>query len=503
MVITTENDNKTPEEKNASYTNFSMENNLFSKLVDVQLTKLANSRNTAVSYYKYTKEQIVDFLKSPESNARELRNASIYLYEVSAQYRRVINYLADMCSESYVLHPFKFDPSRLNDEKYKKNFEKAYRKAADYMEVLNLKHEMHKAKVIAWREDIFAGYIYSTKDSFYIRKLNPDYIKIASIIDGCLMVAYDFSYFDRKKDELESYGQEFIEKYALYKKDSKLRWQMLDEDRQFCIKISEDVFYPLIPLAGCLAGIFDIEDYKDLSKGSAILRNYKALGLKIPTDGNGNMLMDKKRADQFYHQLCNVTPPNIGVFETPMEVQCFDFERNGSDDPDKTYEAVRNFYNDAGISSLLFGSDKQTAASLNISITADEALCYAVNRQIERNVNRLLKKLSGSIKFQITILDVSIFHQQQYHDLLLKDAQYGVPAKQAAASALGLQPYAMNSLLYMENEYLKLQNTMIPLSSSYTQSSDKIGGRPTAEETGSDISDSNENTREHDSNSSR
>lgn len=501
-MITTENDNKTPEEKNASYTNFSM-NNMFSNLVDVQLTKLVNSRATPVSYFKYTKEQIVKYLQYPEANAKELRNASIYLYEVSAQYRRVINYLADMCSEDYVLHPFKFDPLRLNDPKYKKSFEKAYKKASDYMEIFNLKHEMHKAKVIAWREDIFAGYIYSTKDSFYIRKLDPDYIKIASIVDGCFMAAFDFSYFDSKKDELDCYGEEFIEKYHRYQKDKNLRWQILDEDRQFCIKISEDVLYPLIPLAGCLAGIFDIEDYKELSKGSAILNNYKALGLKIPTDSNGNMMIDKAKADQFYHQLCNVTPPNIGVFQTPMDVMSFDFEKNGTDDSDKTYEAVRNFYNDAGISSLLFGSDKQTAASLNISITADEALCYAVNRQIERNVNRLLKKLSGSIKFQITILDVSIFHQQQYHDLLLKDAQYGVPVKQAVASALGLQPYAMNSLLYMENEYLRLQDVMIPLNSSYTQSSDNTGGRPTAEETGNEISDSNENTREHDSNSSR
>ena len=362
---------------------------------------------------------------------------------------------------------------------------------------------MRKALTIAWREDIFAGYIYQTKDSFYIRKLPADYVKIASIVDGCYIVAFDFSYFRGKEDELESYGQEFIDKYEIYKKDSSQRWQLLDEKKQFCLKISEDVTYPLIPLAGCLVGIYDIEDYKDLQKGASILRNYKALGLKLPTDESGNLLIDKTLADQFYAQLTNITPDNIGVFETPMDVQVFDFEKSGAEDPDKTYEAIRNFYNDVGVSSLLFGSDKQTAASLNISITADECLAFAVNRQIERNVNRLLKNLSGTQKFQITILDISEFHRQQFHDSLLKDAQYGIPVKSAIAASVGIDQPAMNAMLFMENDFLKMHEKMIPLSSSYTLASGDEAGRPTAEENGEEISDSNENTREHDSNASR
>ena len=85
----------------------------------------------------------------------------------------------------------------------------------------------------------------------------------------------------------------------------------------------------------------------------------------------------------------------------------------------------------------------------------------------------------------------------------MKDAQYGVPVKSAIAASLGLNPPNMSAMLYMENEILKLHDNMIPLQSSYTQSSDNEGGRPTAEENGEEISDSNENTREHDSNASR
>lgn len=477
-----------------------MNNSLFSKFTDVQLLNLKSNSHYPTVYTKYTRADIIKYLKNPETNAKQLRNASIYLYEVSAQYRRIVNYFAHMCPLTYIMYPFKFDTTKEVNEKA---FKASYKKATDFMAIFNLQHEMRKALVTAWREDIFAGYIYQTKDSFYIRKLHPDYVKIASIVDGCYMIAFDFSYFRGREDELESYGEEFMSKYEDYKKDSSLRWQLLDEKRQFCLKISEDVTYPLIPLAGCLLGIFDIEDYKELQKGASVLRNYKALGLKLPTDEQGNLMIDKDFADQFYEQLSNITPENIGVFETPMDVEVYDFEKSGAEDPDKTYEAIRNFYNDAGVSALLFGSDKQTAASLNISITSDECVCFAVNRQIERNVNRLLKGLSGTQKFQITILDISEFHRQQFHDIMLKDAQYGVPVKSAIAASLGLNPPNMSAMLYMENEIMKLHDNMIPLQSSYTQSSDSEGGRPTAEENGEEISDSNENTREHDSNASR
>ena len=486
---------------------------MFSKMTDISLGNLKNSLYMTSVHRKVTREDIIRWMKYPEKYAKELRDASIYLYEISTQYRRVVNYFADICPLYYIVYPFKFDPENCD----RKKFAASYKKALNYLEIMNLQHEMHKALVTAWREDIFAGYIFQTKDSFYIMKLDPDYIKIASIVDGCFLVAYDFSYFDSHKDDLEAWGEEFQTKYEIYKNDVNMRWQILDDKRQFCIKISEDVKYLLIPLMGCFLGIFDIEDYKDLSKGATILRNYKALGLKLPTDDKGNLLIDKDLADEFYYQLCNVTPENIGVFETPMEVQAFDFERNGAEDPDKTYEAIRNFYNDVGVSSLLFGSDKQTAASLNISITADECLGFAVNRQIERNVNRLLKTaVGGSIKFQITILDVSRFHLQQYHDMLVKDAQLGVPVKSAIAASLGFSQPTMSQMMYMENDFLQLQDKMIPLSATAnlgnvtskesietTGSLPRSVGRPTAEERGEEISESNEITREYDSNASR
>ena len=50
---------------------------------------------------------------------------------------------------------------------------------------MNLQHEFIKITTTILREDIFYGYEYSTKDSYFIQKLNPDYCQISSIEDGC------------------------------------------------------------------------------------------------------------------------------------------------------------------------------------------------------------------------------------------------------------------------------------------------------------------------------
>lgn len=135
----------------------------FSKLTDVQLLNLASNTHTSVIYTKYTKENIIKYLKNPETNAKQLRNASIYLYEVSPQYRTIINYFAHMCPLNYIMYPFKFDATKeIND----KAFKASYKKATDFMSIFNLRHEMSKALTIAWREDILQDTFIRQKTRF-------------------------------------------------------------------------------------------------------------------------------------------------------------------------------------------------------------------------------------------------------------------------------------------------------------------------------------------------
>lgn len=493
---------------------------IFTKNVEVDMVNLKNPNKHRYdySYYhryyhdnecisrfsgKYTKKILLECMNNPQIHEKELREISRYLYATSPQYKRTINYFANMSPLDYVIRPFKFDI-----EKYKKDngksFKSSYKKACDYLEVLNFKHEMNKAKLIAWREDVFFGYIYKTKDSSYIRPLNPDYCKISGICDGCYKYAFDFSYFDTcidiLEEELDNYGNEFKEKYNIYKNDKSKRWQELEHSNEFCLKVSEEVDYSLIPLLGTLPSIYDIENYKNIKLTSTELENYKALGLEVPINEDGQPLIDKDIMTNYYNMILNVLPPNVGLYMLPTTIKEINFEKSNTTS-DEVKDAVNNFWNDVGVSSLLFGGDNQSSTSLKISLIADETLAFNVNRQIERNINRLLKSVSGNIKFQVSILDISYYHQKDIHDLYIKDAQYGIPTKTSILASLGFNQDIIDGMSFMENDFLNLADKFVPLQSSYTLSSSNIeaeenNGRPTSEQTGTELTDDGEKTLE-------
>lgn len=468
----------------------------YARLGEVILKDLnKNTFNRSSAFYtKYTKDEVVSWFQNPEANEKSLRNASIYLYEVSSHYRRLINYFAKLHTMAYIVKPYKLDQSKAID---KKKLNAAYYKVCNMLDKMNLKHEAVKILTTCFREDVFYGYIYEASDSYYIRKMPPDYCKINRIEDGCFMYQFDFSYFNSYKDDLESFGDEFIEKYNLYKNGKADKWQDLNSKREFCLKVNEDIDFPMPPFIGVFAGIFDIDDYKGLQKAKAEIGNYKILALKIPMD-DGNYKIEQEDAVMYYKQLIKVLPENIGAFLTPMDVSEYDFQKSGAVDSDNVSDATKTFWNDAGVCSLLFGGDKQTSATLAISIKSDEQIVFALMSQFGRNINRLLKQTSGSYKFEIQFLDVSYYNQQEVYKTYLSAAQASLPTTSMACATIGLSPIDMVNMNFLEDEILGVKEKFEPLKTSYTQSSE--AGAPTQEEKGEALSDAGESTREHNSN---
>ena len=49
---------------------------------------------------------------------------------------------------------------------------------------MQIKHEFSKISKTLYREDVFFGICLENKDNFYIQKINPDYCKVSSVVDG-------------------------------------------------------------------------------------------------------------------------------------------------------------------------------------------------------------------------------------------------------------------------------------------------------------------------------
>lgn len=463
----------------------------FAQLARQVLRDLTSNTQSSVTFSQYTKEQILTYLKSPQANAKNLRNASIYMFNNSSHYRRLIQYYAYLPSWKYVIAPVKLDGAKINKETVRKN----YVKIINTVENMNLRHEMQKAALIALREGVFYGAIWSTNDSFFIQRINPDYCDLTSISDGCYVYAVDMSQI--KEEDLKKYPPEFTNMRREYERTGQ-KYIEVPETISFCLKADETTTYPFPPFASTLISLYDIEDYKGMLKTKAQISNYKALSMKIPLNKDGTPMFSYDIAYQYYQQAASVLPDYVGLIMSPMEIDSWDFEKSGGvDDTDIVSEAEEEFWNSTGTSSLLFGNAKNTSSSaLNLSIKADEDVAFALMEQCQRLINRYLKFISGSTKFKLQFLPITRYSEDKVIDYYKTGGTLGIPVKSYYAASIGLTPSDQYNMQILENEVLELHEKLIPLTSSYTQSSDNSPGRPTNESNGDELSEAGEQTLE-------
>ena len=443
------------------------------------------------TFFKYTKEQVLSYLKAPDRNEKNLREASIYLYNTCSFYHRLIDYFSKMLTLGYVVAPSKLDFNKKDTTK----LTAAYQKTVNILENMNIGFSFRAPLVTAMREDVSYNYVRETKDSFLFQPLDPDYCKLYSLEDGVYHCSFDFKYFDLHDGEVDLYPSEFKTKYEAYKANNNLRWQQLEVKNTMVLKANFDVPYPIPPMAGVFEAIYDIIDYKSLMLAKTETGNYKVLSMTIPTDSKGNFLIDFETARKFYNQMGQNLPDNIGLALSPMKLDSFDFENASSNkESDMVKSAEQNFWSSAGVSSLNFNNEKSSNNALIQSIRGDESVMWGLLSQIETWVNRYLKMQSGAQKFHISMPQISVYNQKEKSESFLKAAQSGMPTKMLYGASIGLTPCDMMSLNYLENEVLGLNEKLIPLQTSYTMSGDQ--GRPTNESAGKEITDSGEVAQE-------
>lgn len=466
-------------------------------------TETASSRVVGT----YTKEDLKRYLKdkSKPTNQQALREISRQLYYSSLQYRRLINYYATLFNLDYVVEAYGSNPDKAN----KNTFKNAYIKNLDYVERMNIKNEFTKARLIAYRDGIFYGFARVTKDGFFIQELDPDYCKLSyiDVSTGLYGYSFDFSYFKSKGSNIDSFPDEFKEIYNNLQesKSKSSSFVRIESPFAICLKPSQDL-YPLPPFIGLFEGLLDIADFKSLNKTSEEISNYILLTQRIPmSEGNGaeanQFLLSEDWVQIFHSNIEENLPPQVGIATTPMKIEAVRFDKD-SIDKNKVGQATSQYWNEAGVSELLFGSNSNSSAALKSSIIADESDASVLIKDIERWINEHLKATqTGNYKFRIRILETTKHNKDAYLDSRLKAAQFGMPVKNEILAVMGSQPSSMYLNTYLENEVLELPSKLVPLQSSHTSSGDpnSQNGAPTKSET--DLSDKGLQTRDLESNS--
>lgn len=489
----------------------------FSKAQRSILQDVNNNKTNIRTLTKYKLSDLATYLKSPSSynNQKGLRKISEYLYEVSSHYKTLVNYYANILYYNYILVPDNetiFMGDNIDVDAYKN----IYTQYAYKIDRISLSDICKKIIRIAVKSGAYYGICYENDDSFFVRDFDPDYARITSIENGIVRFSMDLDYFgSTRKYLLDGFPKDVQKAYVKYKGDSErgikgdkaFRWY--EPKDGICVMADNSDYTIVLPLfTGLLRDVFDIEDYRVVTKSDNSNANYKAINLKIDTDENTGMpLLNDKIIRKYYDLICETVPDGVGVTMSPFKTETLTFNTGKNAGTVELADAESQFWFDSGTSPLLFGSSKATSSSsLALSVKPNEQIAKSMLNQIENYFNMRIKSIDKSYKFKIKFTDASIFNINDVTDRDLKAATYGVAgAKLRYAANIGMSPSDIIGMSFIENDVLKVGTEMFnrPLISSNTLSGGAVDvtgndvGRPTNESVGKMPSEKTENGREN------
>lgn len=477
----------------------------------LQLLDLQNPPSK--TYTVYSKDSLRTYLKNPltDTNQKNLRQLSQFLYVLSAQYRRIIAYFATHIDlTAYNVIPNVSMTEDNDDEKILQNYESTLK----WIEKMNMQGQIHGILTACLREDCFYGYIYyedgeeQDRNSFIIVPLNADYCKISSVnYNGTLNCAFDFSYFDSSANKvyLDYWDKEFTTGYNAYQKDSKQRWAELDPERTVVFKMDYDQLDRVIPpFASLFEDIIDLIDLRGITSVKDKLSIYKLLVAEIDTLSNttnpDDFAVSLDLAVDFYNKINQILPEEIGLALSPMKIEPITFDKDATDETNSISKANKNLWESAGVSQImdnskLTGSTAVTAAMRFDALFIQKPLLW----QIEARVNMFLDYVLPDNGMRLKYMQVSPYLKDEVIKNVKEACTLGLPMKTQLAALMGVSPLDMNSMLHLENDILKLQDKMVPLQSTYTQTGGSdTGGAP--EKPNEELTDDGADTKDQEKN---
>lgn len=467
------------------------------------------TQSRSIAYTTYSRENLRNYLKNPasETNQKNLRKLSNYLYTVSHVYRRLINFKAYQIQlKSWTVYP----DIPMTEDPDMESIIQNYERVIKYVRNMNMKSQILKCMLQAWKNDIVYGFCYGDPENdgeFFIHLLDPDYCKISSqqYHSGVLNFAFDFSFFDSSTNAyyLDIFDPIFKKLYNKYQNDSTLRWQELPIENTFCIKINLDILeYPIPPLSGLFDSVISLSDLQAVQDLKDELEAYKLIYAKIDTISGtkdvDDFEIDLDLANSFYQKLQSALPDNIALAMSPMKLDTIDFQSNNANDVNIISEAYENIVNANG--GIVLNQNKITnSASFKLALQFDSMDAMSPIEQINAWANLWILNHLGETGMVIEYSDISPYFVDDRIDKLLKLAEYGVPVKLELASLVNANPVKERGMSFMENALgLTVTSWDKPLVSSNTQSGlsengDGSDGRPKSDEP---LSDEGENTRD-------
>ena len=459
----------------------------------------------------YSRESLRTYLRNPatDANNKNLRKLSNYLYTISHVYRRMVNFKAHQINcKTWSAYPI----VSMVDENDEESILREYERVVNIVTAMHMETQIFKIMLAAWKSGVAYGYIYGDPEKdgeFYIHLLDPDYCKIscASFDQGVLGFLFDMSFFTKDEKQLEYYDKEFQKLYNQYKTDN-IKWKQLPIERTICIKIDPDnLDYSIPPLSGLMEQVISLTDLQAAQDEVDSLANYKMVWGKLDTISGtkspNDFSVDLDLALAFMKKINDALPDNVGYGLSPLDLDTIEFKDNDASDTNVLSKAYSNLIEANG--SIILNSNRITnSTSFKLAMLAECEDAMAPVTQLNAWLKFYLKYNHNVETIAVEYSDISPYFMNDEIDKYTKLAGLGLPIKTELASMVRANPQKSMGMNYLEQNLLKLgiQNWINPLVSTNTQSGNPTdtGGAPTAEESGKELTDEGEASRDKDTN---
>jgi hypothetical protein len=476
--------------------------------INIQFVKVTDNiyaiqyKNTN-SKLKYNREQILDIIDN--KNIVEMRKVSRYFYDHCGVYKRLLQHMSNMLTFDYMVIPSRQTYKKFNNQK----FEEYYDKSLNFIDSLYIKDTFSKINELIFVNGAFYGYLREFDSVNAIQELPVDYCRTRSKVNGVYQVQFDLRFFDIFRDIEEKvkifdqFPSEFLVEYLKYKEGKKTGKEayFIDLDPQFSMCFQFDDFG--IPyFVGVFEDLVELVDYKLLEKDKTKMDLKKLVVQKLPLDEKtGEVLIELPEAQALHANLIKMLQNNdyIDGISSPCPIDALNLQDNSSKTQrDSLATAERTLFNDAGISQSILNATGNL--SLKISVESDEAIMFILLGMYKRWLDNKLNYMVSvsTCFFEVFLPEVTIYNRQEVVDRFLAQAQHGY-SKLLPPICSGIKQSTLINMINFEQDYLKIMDKLIPLSSSYTTSNK--GGRPQSSEI--ELDDAGVDTKNRGSNDGR
>ena len=468
----------------------------FNKLIkeiykNVEVPYYVRTGNLILSKHRGNDYNLEDIIQaSQDMDVDTMREISMYYYQVSTSYRRIIDHMAGMFL--YYYHMTLVDTEGETKESIRKKYAKAL-KTLDNLCGNGLCRDIVTEVLICGS---YYGYINTFKNGeSVLTALDPQYCRTRfKSIYNTDLVEFNVTYFDTLKDEIDFWKvlnnmpEEIVEHYWNWKKNKVLTpWANFPPHKACAFFLDSSDGLHLPPIFDTIVDIINFDEEKEMEKEKDAQSLEKLLVQRFKLDENGDL-------ELFLEELAEIQKATAAMFRDNKyvdvlttiaeEVDMID-SRNSSANSTATNNNIIKMmlpkYENAGLSSEIFYAT--TATSLNLSILNTTSFVGKLNDKI---ANWLSVFLYGNLSFgkmrpMVEILPVTWYNKDKMVTSYLTAAQNGY-SKILPYIANGGKQSTLMASLDLENEILDLQDKLIPLSTSYTKTSSTEVGRPTKED---------------------